>query len=557
MTTGAAPLPTVSPLSRVFGLGSVFAKTLRDSRRATLIVGGAIGVLTVAVAAGIISQFSTPESRAEIGKIVDAVPPILRGLAGKPVNVGTLGGYLQYKYGGFFPLVIGLWSILALSGTLAAESVRGSLDIVAASPISRRRIALEKIAGHVLMLTIAMLVIGGATALAGSAFATLPGDDISAAAAFSYALWLGLMALVAGAVAFALAPFVGRGGAAGIAGAFMLGGFLLNGYQEAIPQLAPAARVSWFAWTGNHIPLAGRYDWPSIALVALVAAALLAVGVEAFARRDLGVISAIPAPRLPRGLLGLRGPVGRGSSERLPTALGWGVGLGLFGLVIASSGSAFVDTLAKSPGFLQAMQRLFPGTDVASVGGFLELVFIEFGLVLAGLAAAGLVGGWASDERTGRDEMLLAAPLQRSRWPLSGAVAVLVAIGVIVVLTAIGIAIGTLSAGGEVATPMAGTLAIGLYAAAMAGIGIAVGGLVGPAFAAPTVAGVTIVTWLIDLVGGDLGLPDAIHQLALSSHMGQPMVGAWDAVGVVACLLLAVGGTALGTWGFARRDLRG
>jgi putative exporter of polyketide antibiotics len=134
---------------------------------------------------------------------------------------------------------------------------------------------------------------------------------------------------------------------------------------------------------------------------------------------------------------------------------------------------------------------------------------------------------------------------------------VLVAIGVIVVLTAIGIAIGTLSAGGEVATPAAGTLAIGLYAAAMAGIGIAVGGLIGPAFAAPTVAGVTIVTWLIDLVGGDLGLPDAIHQLALSSHMGQPMVGAWDAVGVVACLLLAAGGVALGTWGFARRDLRG
>ena len=54
-----------------------------------------------------------------------AVPPILQGLAGKPVNVETLGGYLQYKYGTFFPLVVGLWSILALSGTLAAEARRG------------------------------------------------------------------------------------------------------------------------------------------------------------------------------------------------------------------------------------------------------------------------------------------------------------------------------------------------------------------------------------------------------------------------------------------------
>ena len=82
-----------SPLSRLFGLGSVFGKTLRDSRRATLLVGFAIGALLVVVAAGIISQFDTPEARDEIGNIVNAVPPIMQGLAGKPVNVETLGGY--------------------------------------------------------------------------------------------------------------------------------------------------------------------------------------------------------------------------------------------------------------------------------------------------------------------------------------------------------------------------------------------------------------------------------------------------------------------------------
>lgn len=557
MTATTPPLTRVSPLSRIFGLGSVFAKTLRDSRRATLIVGGALGLLTVVVAAGIISQFDTPAARQEIRNIVESVPPIMQGLAGKPVNVETLGGYLQYKYGGFFPLVIGLWSILALAGTLAGESGRGSLDLVVAAPISRRRIAIEKVLGHVLMLAVAMALVGGATALAGSAFTSLAGDEISVGAAFSFALWLGLMALIAGAVAFALAPFVGRGSAAGIAGALMLGGYLLNGYQAAIPELAPFAYVSWFDWTGDHIPLAGRYDWPSVALVALVSVALLAAGVEAFVRRDLGSTTAIPGPRLPRALLGLGGPVGRASSERLPTALGWGAGLGLFGLVIASSGGSFVEQIGRSPDFMRALAGLFPDTDFATIGGFLELVFIEFGLVLAGLAAAGLVGGWAADERSGRLELLMATPVARVRWPLSGAVGVGVAVALIVLLTAIGIAIGTLAAGGEVALPVLGTLAIGLYAAAMAGVGIAVGGLFRPGLAAPTVAGLTVVTWLIDLVGGDIGLPDWFHQLALSTHMGQPMLGAWDAVGIVACLVLAVGGTAMGTWGFARRDLRG
>ncbi len=66
------------------------------------------------------------------------MPPILQGLAGQVVNVGTLGGYLQYKYGIFFPLVVSLWSILALSGTLAGEAqprqprVRGRDGAIAA-----------------------------------------------------------------------------------------------------------------------------------------------------------------------------------------------------------------------------------------------------------------------------------------------------------------------------------------------------------------------------------------------------------------------------------------
>ena len=55
-----------------------------------------------------------------------------RAWPARPINVETLGGYIQYKYGTFFPLVVSLWSILALSGTLAAEARRGSLEFVAA-----------------------------------------------------------------------------------------------------------------------------------------------------------------------------------------------------------------------------------------------------------------------------------------------------------------------------------------------------------------------------------------------------------------------------------------
>ena len=551
-----AILPEPSLAQRIYGLGSIFAKTLRDSRRATVLVGGVLGLMVIGIGAAIVSQFATPQSRQEMGDVIRSVPPILQGLAGRVVNVETLGGYLQYKYGTFFPIIASLWSIIALSGTLAAEARCGSLEFVAAGPVTRRRIALEKLLGHVLVLTIACIAIFVSLVVVGT-LGKLPGDHIPVSAAAGYALWLGLLALVSGSVAFALAGFVGRGSAVGIAGTLMFAGFILNGYQAAIPQLAPLAKLTWFGWTTNHIPLAGLYDWPSLALTAAVSIVLLAIGVEAFVRRDIGVTTSIPTPSLPHALVGLRGPAGRTFGHVLPSALAWGIGLGFFGLAIAGSGRSFVEQLGSAPDFQRLLSSIFPGVDVATVGGFLQLLFVDFGMILAGLAAATLVAGWASDETSGRLELLLAAPLGRTRWVVSGGgFGILAGIVVIMVLTVAGIGIGASITGGDIVTPMVGTLSLGLYALAMAGIGVAVGGVVGTGAAGPAVALLTVIMWFDGIIAPALGLPDIVRQLALTTHYGQPMLGVWDPVGIVASVVLAVGGVAIGAWGFRRRDLR-
>jgi uncharacterized membrane protein YfcA len=49
--------------------------------------------------------------------------------------------------------------------------------------------------------------------------------------------------------------------------------------------------------------------------------------------------------------------------------------------------------------------------------------------------------------------------------------------------------------------------------------------------------------------------PDWIRQLALTSHLGQPMVGIWDWAGMAACAAIAVAGLLLGAWGISRRDV--
>jgi ABC-2 type transport system permease protein len=543
--------------SRIYGFGSVFGKTLRDSRRAILAVGLLLGLVLIGVSNAIVAEFATPASRQGLVDVVNAVPPILQGLAGKPVAVDTLGGYLQYKYGAFFPLLASLWSILALSATLALEARRGSLEFVAATAMTRRRLALEKLFGHVAGMTIAAVVIFLALVVVGQTVKGLPGDEISVQAAAGYAIWLALLALASGSVAFALAPFVGRGSAAGVAGAILFGGFIVNGYQAAIPAIAPLANLSWFGWTTNHIPLANAYDWASLAPVLLVAVVLFVIGVEAFARRDMGATSPIPTPSLPRALVGLKGPGGRAFGQSFPSAIAWGLGIALFGLAIAGSGRSFIEELGSSPEFVQIMNTVFPGFDIGSVGGFLQLLYVEFGMILAGLAAATLVAVWASDETSGRLEFLLATPLSRVRWLTSSGAAMIAAVLVVTALAALGIAIGAVMAGSEIATPVVGSLVLGLYAAALVGIGVAVGGVFGTSYAAPFVAIFTIVTWFVGIIGPALGLPEMLLDLALTSHYGFTMLGQWDPVGIVASVVLAAGGIALGAVGFRRRDLRG
>ena len=547
--------PSVSLWSRVYGFGSVYAKTMRDSRLAFLIVAGLLGGIMLAGCTAFGSAYATTQSRVDLKNVIDNIPAALKGLYNNPVNVETLGGSLSWKYGPFFGLIAGLWSIVALSGTLASEARRGSLDMVAAAPFGKRRIAVEKLGAHLTGMVGAMLFLALVTYGGSNAFGTLPGDGLSVSAALGFSLWVGLIALVSGSVTWALAPFVGRASAAGLAGALMVGGYVVSGYSSSVPALQPLANLTWFHWTSNDLPLAGQSDLLSLVPVAAITIVLFAVGIVAFDRRDLGSTSAIPMPSMPKVLLGVRGPASRAFGERLPLALAWGIGLAIYAALIAASSRSFVDELNKSPDTAKLFSDLFKGYDISSAGGFLQLMFAYLGFIVAGLGAATLVAGWASDETDRRLELLLASPLGRAWWAVSGGIGVYAGLAVMTGIAMVGIAIGAAAAGSNAATPTAGALVIGLYAAAAAGVGMAIGGLFRNTFAGEAVAVVVIATFLIDFLAPLLNLPDWVHQLALTSHLGQPMIGNWDPAGIVACLVLAVGGLVLCGIGMRRRDI--
>ena len=127
-STVMAPAPSL--WRRIYGFGSIFGKAMRDSRRAMIVTAILLAIIFLGVTKAFVTEFDTAAKRLELEQLTRNLPAILAGLGGKITdNVATMGGYLQYKYGTFIPLILSLWSILALSGTLASEAQRGSLDM--------------------------------------------------------------------------------------------------------------------------------------------------------------------------------------------------------------------------------------------------------------------------------------------------------------------------------------------------------------------------------------------------------------------------------------------
>jgi ABC-2 type transport system permease protein len=543
------------PWSRVMGLRSIYAKTVRDSRRAAIIVGAVGGLLMLATAAPYGTEFTTLESRAVLVAQMGQLPAVFRGLLGEPVNIDMLGGWISFRAGNFLPIMLGLWTVIALSGTLAGEAARGSLDLLASTPASRRSIALQKIAGHVTALAFAVVLMAAITWLASPIFTVFPQDQFSLAQAFGWASLTGLLMLVCGSVAFAVAPLVGRTRALAIGLIVLFGGYLIWSYSGLSSFIEALRPLSFFAWTAGHRPLAGISDWPSVGLLAAVAVGFLAAGVVAFDRRDIGATSVLGWLRLPSLPAGVRGPVTRQLADRLGVAIAWGVGLGIYGGLIAGSAEQFAEAIKNIPQIQNYLNILYPDLDLEQPSSLLSLAFFSFATILVGLAGAGFLAGWATDETEDRLDLVLSTPLSRAGWFLRSGLGVMAAIAVTTVLLSGILTLSVAAIGGEVGNVGLGSLTLGLAAAGFTGIGLAVGGLVRSSLAAPVTATLVLATFLLDILGAALDLPEVILDLSLFRHLGQPMAGIYEATGLIASAVLAVGGLLVGAWGMRRRDL--
>ncbi len=125
-------------------LRSVFVKTLRDIRRSfgwwTL---GLVGYVAL-----IVAVWPTVKSNPALIKLHETYPETLKAFVsfGGEFDFGSPAGYLGAEiFSLVAPLLLMIAAIGAGARAIAGEEERGTLDLLLSTPVSRRRLVLEKL----------------------------------------------------------------------------------------------------------------------------------------------------------------------------------------------------------------------------------------------------------------------------------------------------------------------------------------------------------------------------------------------------------------------------
>jgi len=260
---------------------SVFGRSLHDERRA--LIGWSIGLAATIVLE--LALYPTVRDN-DMSALLDSYPESVKQLFGL-TDFATGTGYVRAELFSFvLPLMVVVFGVLWGSDAVAGEEDRGTIDLLLANPISRRRVVGEKAAAVVAGLGLVSTVMAAALVLASSAFsADVPVARLGAASLMAFAL-----AAVFAILGLALGAATGkRGLARGVGAALAISACLLSALGPLASWLEPWRVASpWYHALGVD-PLGHGVPVGHLALLVLSAGVLTVGAAEAFDRRDLGI----------------------------------------------------------------------------------------------------------------------------------------------------------------------------------------------------------------------------------------------------------------------------
>jgi ABC-2 type transport system permease protein len=170
------------------------------------------------------------------------------------------------------------------AGSTAGEEEDAILGLTLAYPIERARLVLAKAAA----VAVSVVVIAAGTFVGLVAGVAVAGGGIGLGKLGALALHLAFFGIAIGAFALALGATTGqRAVASGVAAAFAVLAFLINGFAPLIDQVEWLKYLSPFYYYSGHDPISNGVDLADLATLAATSIVLTAVAAVGFTRRDL------------------------------------------------------------------------------------------------------------------------------------------------------------------------------------------------------------------------------------------------------------------------------
>jgi len=258
----------------------IAAKTLYDGRRSL----GFWALAVVVVVAVNVPVFTRYEDTDVLTAQADALPESLRASLGMD-QIATAAGYIQSTIFGMNALVLLLIFAIGFgTRSLAGEEEAGTLDLLLAHPVSRRRWVLERVGA----LVVSAAALAAAIGVSVWAFTVSLGLDVPASGIAGASLALALLASACGTLAVAIGAAVGRRGIvlAMTAGA-VVSAYLLRAVAPQVAATDGLERLSPFDWYLGSDPVANGVDRLGVVLLAVLTVACAAAAVVLIERRDI------------------------------------------------------------------------------------------------------------------------------------------------------------------------------------------------------------------------------------------------------------------------------
>jgi ABC-2 type transport system permease protein len=476
-----------------------------------------------------------------------------------PHGVDTIAGFIQWRVYGALPILFGIWALMSAAGATRGDEERGLIEQWQGAGVSRLRYVVSRFVGFSISAVIAVALTSAAIdAGAAGAGSTLPLTPVLEISLALVALTLAVYAITVAAAQLTES----RGAAAGLAGLVVGLMFFANGLSRSVHTMGPVARaISPFYYYDRSQPLSpgGTFDVGATLALFVSAGVLTGLAVWFMSVRDLGApLIALPASQRPftdrpspNPLL--RMPVLASVYEQRLGVLAWAFGSAILAFYLSSVGRQTVDLIQGAPGFRAYLTGVGHGDPYVALTGFF---WFGIALLLLAVFAITQVARWSADDNEGRLEMILSAPVSRTRVVIERAVALALRLAIVV-----GVSSAALYLGGAAANIHfdAGSLTVASLVLIPFGLSFAaIGAVLASRAPRATVAVLTTFTffsYLITQLGPLLKWPDWALKLSVFNLYGTPLTSGVDWTGLWIMTAITLLGFAVAALLMQRRDV--